>query len=264
VTSLEHRTVCSTCCGALGSSGLGRAHALLLSLLLAPACAPGPGAPTTDAKVLGDVHTGQYHLGPVDFAETEWHNACAPEGGYGASLRDATGLGGEYLVGVSSERAAGGAVCDACVRITTATGRAIVARVVTYGTSNAAGDVDVSPSVFEALHSGEYPRAMSWQLAVCPPTGPLRYEFQTEANEWWTSLWIRNPRVPLTKVEVKSRNHASFVELRRGTDGTLTDASGFGAGAFELRLTAHDGQTLVDALPSFSPGEIAVSAQQFH
>ena len=72
------------------------------------------------------------------------------------------------------------------------------------------------------------------------------YEVQTGSNEWWTSLWVRNARVPLAKVEVQSQNHASFVELTRGGDGTLTDASGFGAGQFSIRSTGVDGQVVVD------------------
>jgi hypothetical protein len=59
--------------------------------------------------VYGQPHTGMYHLGPVDFAETQWHNACAPGGGYVTSLREATGLGGEYLAGVSNLYAQGAA-----------------------------------------------------------------------------------------------------------------------------------------------------------
>ena len=117
-----------------------------------------PGPPTTDAEVLGEPHAGQYHLGPVDFAETEWHNACAPGGSqYRSSLRDATGLGGEYLAGVSNQYAQTGGVCDACILIKTATGRSIVARVVTYGVEQEAGDIDVSPSVFDSIHSRRVP-----------------------------------------------------------------------------------------------------------
>jgi expansin len=220
-------------------------------------------APTTDGTAYGENHSGQYNLGPVDFAETEWHNACAPDGGYVASLRDATGLQGEYLAGVSGTYAQNGGVCDACILIKTATSRQIVARVVTYGATNAPGDIDVSPSVYAALNTEEYPRSMTWQFAACPDTGTLRYEFQTGANVWWTSLWVRNPRVPLTKVEVKSTNHQNFIEMARGTDGTLTDASGFGDGAFTFRLTAMDGQALTDTLPGFSPGQILESTQQF-
>ena len=57
---------------------------------------------------------------------------------------------------------------------------------------------------------------------------------------------MRNARVPLSKVEVMSPNHAAFVALTRGSDGTLTDASGFGAGTFTIRLTGVDGQQVSD------------------
>ena len=223
-----------------------------------------PSEPTENSDGLyGEVHEGQYHLGPVDFSESEWHNACAPGGGYAAALRDATGLGGEYLAGVSNAYADGGGVCDACILITTATGRSIVARVVTYGATNEPGDIDVSPSVYDALNTDEYPRNMTWQFAKCPETGTLRYEFQTEANPWWTSLWVRNPRVPLVSVEVRSASHSSFFTLRRETDGTLNDDGGFGEGEFTLRLTALDGQVIDDTIPGFTGGETLESDQQF-
>jgi expansin (peptidoglycan-binding protein) len=104
------------------------------------------------------------------------------------------------------------------------------------------------------LDSGEYPRAMTWQLAKCPDTGPMMYEFQTGSNPWWTSLWVRNARVPLTKIEVKSPNHAAWTELTRGSDGTLTDSSGFGMGSFSIRSTGIDGQQVVDTFAWPSAG----------
>lgn len=223
-----------------------------------------PGPPTSDADVLGEPHAGQYHLGPVDFAETEWHNACAPGGGkYRSALQDATGLGGEYLAGVSNEYMQGGAVCDACILIKTATGRSIVARVVTYGVTAEPGDIDVSPNVFAELDTGEYPRSMTWEFAKCPDTGPLMYEFQTEANPYWTSLWVRNPRVPLTRVEVQSANHAAFFEMRRAPDGTVNDDGGFGTGGFTLRMTGMDDQVVTETFPSFSAGELVTGDAQF-
>jgi expansin (peptidoglycan-binding protein) len=87
---------------------------------------------------------------------------------------------------------------------------------------------------------------MTWQLARCPDTGAVMYEFQTGSSEYWTSLWVRDARVPLTSVEVKSPSHASFAPLTRGSDGTLTDNAGFGKGPFTLRLTGIDGQTYTD------------------
>lgn len=225
---------------------------------------PVLGPPTTSSsEQYGDIHEGQYHLGPVDFSESEWHNACAPEGGYRDALRLPTGLGGEYLAGVSNAYMDGGAVCDACIFIETGAGRSLVARVVTYGVTNEPGDIDVSPSAYDFLNTDEYPRTMQWQFTKCPLVGPLFYEFQTGANVWWTSLWVRNPRVPVTKVEVKSANHADYFELRRETDGTLNDDGGFGEGAFTFRITGMDGQVIEDTLSSFEAGELVASSEQF-
>jgi hypothetical protein len=215
------------------------------------------------AATLGEPHEGQYHLGPVDFAETEWHNACAPAGGYRNALRADVGLGGEYIAGVSNEFSQSGGICDACILIETETGHSIVARLVTYGVEQAPGDIDVSPSVYEAINEDEYPRTMTWSFARCPDAGNIQYEFQTEANIWWTSLWVRNPRVPIESVEVRKAGSDSFIELDRGTDGTLTDATGFGEGAFTLRITAIDGQVLEDDLDGFEPGALVDSGLQF-
>jgi hypothetical protein len=203
---------------------------------------------------------GQYHLGPVDFAETQWTNACSP---YPASLLSVTGLGGEFLAGVSHTYSGAGSVCDACVRITTATGRTQVARIVTYGDTPHPSNLDVSPSVYLNLHAGEYPRSMSWEFTPCPTTSPVYYQFQAASSIWWTSFWVRNPKVPITRVEVQSARHASFFELRRETDGTLNDDGGFGSGPFTLRITGMDGQVLTETLPGFSGGQLITGGVQF-
>ena len=152
------------------------------------------GAPVTVGDPVGPDHTGQYHLGPVDFAETEWHNACAP---YPANIRAITG---NMIAGVSNTVAEPGSLCDACIEVTTATGRTEVLRAVTYGESGSDGDLDVSPEAYEALNMDEFPRTMTWHLVACDNAEPLYLQFQTEANVWWTSLWVRNARVPLAKV----------------------------------------------------------------
>lgn len=224
--------------------------------------------PTTSGASLGDTHQGVYHLGPVDFDETQWHNACAPTTKYRSELRESVGLGGEYLAGVSNAFNLGGGVCDACILIETAKGKSIVARVVTYGVEHEDGDIDVSPSVFDELYQNEDPRSQSWHFTPCPDEGGLKYEFQTGSNPYWTSLWVRNPRLPIVKAEVKTAGSKDFVELMRGGDGTLTDAAGFGEGAFSFRLTAMSddgtsGAVITDDLPGFKPGELVDSDQQF-
>jgi len=125
----------------------------------------------------------------------------------------------------------------------------------------------VSPAVCTALAGtadcNVWPRMMTWQFTKCTGTGSVQYQFQTAANIWWTSLWVRNQKVALAKVEVKSQNHPTFTALSWGTDGTLTDAQGFGAGPFSIRLTATDGQQLTDTFPSFNAGDLLTSTGQF-
>lgn len=208
----------------------------------------------------GDTFVGEYHLGPVDWEETVWHNACAP---YDPAI---IAREGEILAGLQTGHLDGGRLCDACVLITGDDGTQINARVVTYGDTDP-NDIDLSPAACAAL-SGDvgcdvWPRDMSWQFARCPATGNIAYQFQTGANIWWTSFWVRNARLPLASVEVRSENHPSFVPLDWGSDGTVTDASGFGEGEFSIRLTAVDGQTIIDTFPGFEPGGLYESTGQF-
>jgi len=209
---------------------------------------------------LGTSYAGQYNLGPVDWQETQWHNACAP---YPASVQAEEGT---LLAGLNTQHIDGGRLCDACVRIQAANGKSVIARVVTYGITGP-NDIDVSAEVCAALAGtadcNVFPRNMTWQLAECPMSGPIQYEFQTQANVYWTSFWVRNERMPLSKVEVKSQNHTSWTALSWGTDGTLTDSSGFGSGPFSVRLTATDGQQITDTFPSFNAGDLLTSSGQF-
>ena len=193
---------------------------------------------------------GEYHLGPVDYTESVWHNACAPGTKYDPKVQAVEGV---LLAGLWNGVPNVAGYCDACIWMVTDEGKSAMLRVVTYGDTTP-NSVDVSPQAYGVLDSGEYPRHMTWQFAKCPDTGPMLYEFQTGANEWWTSLWVRNARVPLVKVEVKSANHSSWVELQRGGDGTLTDNGGFGAGPFSIRSTGVDGQEVIQDFPWPSGG----------
>lgn len=189
-----------------------------------------------------DGENDQYNLGPVDWDETQWHNGCAPPEKYSPSIRAAEG---QLLAGLWDGVPNVVDYCDACIKVTTARGRSAVLRVVTYGETTR-NSIDVSPQAYDLLNDGEYPRKMTWEVTKCPDAGNVVYEFRNGSTEWWTSFWVRVVRWPITKVEVKSKNHPDFVELPRGDDGALTDESGFGVGSFTIRSTALDGHQIVD------------------
>lgn len=211
-----------------------------------------------DGGVYGDIFTGgQFHLGPVDWQESKFTNSCGP---YPKLIEQ---IEGNYLAGLELDHNGNGQLCDACVKIETEKGKSLIVRVVTTGKTSK-NSIDLSPEAYNLLNSGEYPRLMQWYITKCPDNGKnIFYQFQTEANPWWTSLWVRNIRLPLLKVEVKSTKHTDWFQLVRGNDGTYTDKNGFGAGAFTLRITAIDGQVIEDSYSSFSKGDLLTSSQQF-
>jgi expansin (peptidoglycan-binding protein) len=200
----------------------------------------GDGGLVTYGKAYTD---GVYNLGPVDYAETQFHNACAPSSGYDSRVQ---AVEGNLLAGLWNGIPNTDSYCDACIWVVTDKGKSAMLRVATYGDTTT-DSIDTSPQAFSILNVNEYPRGMTWQFAKCPNTGAMMYEFQTGSSEYWTSLWVRNARVPLSKIEVESANHASWTALARGAgDGTATDASGFGVGKFTIRSTGVDGQQVVD------------------
>jgi expansin (peptidoglycan-binding protein) len=194
---------------------------------------------------------GQYNLGPVDWSESQYHNACAPSGMGGPTkyISQVSSVEGTLLAGLWGGIANTDSFCDSCIWVTTPKGKSAMLRVVTYGTTSM-NSIDVSQTAFDILNVGEYPRPMTWVSAKCPDTGAMLYEFKHGANEYWTSLWVRNARVPLQKVEVESPNHKTWFALSRVPggqgDGSLTDGNGFGQGSFTIRSTGVDGQTVTD------------------
>ena len=93
------------------------AAAVALSIL---GCSSDPSAPTASATSVAYEETftgGEFHLGPVDWDETEWHNACAPATKYASSVRAAEGT---LLAGLWGGLPNVAGYCDACIRVETA------------------------------------------------------------------------------------------------------------------------------------------------
>lgn len=226
--------------------------------------------PLADGPVtpLGEMHQGSFWLGPVDYAETEWHNACAPSVKYPRAIAESYG---DYIMGVANEvslnglQASSGQLCDTCVRLE-ANGRSVIAHVVTYGQETGPDDIDVSPEIDAALNA-EAGREASWQFVTCPTTEPIQYTFDGRQwdNTWFFRVWVRNSRVPVEKLEYRVGS-GDWSTAEWQSDGAWQAASQDFAGGFALRVTAIDGQTLSDELPgldTFDPDRGITSQSNF-
>lgn len=186
---------------------------------------------------------GVFHLGPVDWEESQWHNACASEHKYPTRVRSAEGkLLAALWDGIPNLTNS----CDTCISVQTARGKSAVLRVVSWGQTTK-NSIDVSPDAWTILNSGEDPRSMTWQFTKCPDTGNIMYEFKPGTHEWWSAFWVRNARLPIKSVEVKGAGH-DFGGTTLDGDGSRVDAAGgFGKGAFTIRVTSVDGQVITDS-----------------
>jgi expansin (peptidoglycan-binding protein) len=226
----------------------------------------GSANPVTMGNVFGPVHTGSYNNGPVDYSESVYHNACAPKEKYAPQIQ---ALYGPYLGGVDNSLAGDGSLCDACALLTTRLGKSVLVHLVTYGVSKAPGDMDLSPAAYDAVYQSDpmgtpsIPRPMTWQLARCPDAGNIYLQFQTLANPYWTSFWVRNGALPIAQVESKAQGASAFEKLDRSSDGPFTDANGVGSSSFDLRITASDGQVVTQTRSAFVAGAIVATSVQF-
>lgn len=199
---------------------------------------------------------GMFHLGPVDWSESEWTNAFGP---YPKKIQQVEGT---YLGGLELSHTQGGELCDACIQVNTNKGKSLILRIVTYGYTSK-NSIDVSPEAYKILNSGEWPRNMSWYVTKCPDNGEnIYYQLHEDAHVYWISLWIRNIRIPLKNVVVISSKYPNGLQLKRKRDGTYS-ASGSFNGSFKIRATAIDGQVITDNITSLQPGSIIKSSAQF-
>jgi hypothetical protein len=192
--------------------------------------------------------------GPVDFAESEYHNACGLEDGskYPAIIQN---LYGNYLIGLDGENIANvESHCDNCAQLT-ANGKTIIAHIVTYGIENGVNAIDLSPEAQSALGLSSSKWTGTWQFCSCPANGsPIYYNFDSRQwspqNFWYMRIWTRNQRIPVTKLETKIGS-GSWVAASQESDGAWQTQSGvdFSKG-FQVRVTAVDNQQLVDTIPA--------------
>ncbi len=190
-------------------------------------------------------------LGPVDYAESQWHNACGLEDGtkYPTAIQN---LYGNYIIGLD-----GGNIpnveshCDNCAQLT-ANGKTIIAHIVTYGVENGVDAIDLSPEARSALGLSDSNWTGTWQFCSCPTNGTsIYYEFDSRQwnpqNFWYMRIWTRNQHLPVTLLETKIGS-AAWVAASQQSDGAWQAPSADFSSGFQVRVTAVDNQQLVDTI----------------
>jgi expansin (peptidoglycan-binding protein) len=156
----------------------------------------------------------------------------------------------------------GSALCGACADVQGPLASLRI-RVVDLCPECPSGNLDFSESAFAKIakvSAGRVP--ITWSLVACDVSGPVQYRYKDGSNQWWTAVQVLNHRLPVTTLEWSS-DGSSWNPTERASYNYFLAASGFGPNPVRVRITAMDGQTLVDSLPSVQAGLVTTGQAQF-
>jgi expansin (peptidoglycan-binding protein) len=154
------------------------------------------------------------------------------------------------------------AMCGACAEVEGPQGTVRV-RIVDSCPECPAGHLDLSKEAFAKISPVEAGRVTTrWRLVTCAVQGPVRYRIKEGSSEWWTAIQVRNHLLPIQKLEWM-KNGAWTNAPRETTFNYFVASSGMGKGPVQIRITATDGQQLVDTLPAIEANQIFNGAKQF-
>jgi expansin (peptidoglycan-binding protein) len=215
-----------------------------LVLLIAACGSHGTTTTTADAPV---------HVAGDDGGDDDSCSAIpAAESGDG-TYYDADGTGNcsfdastDYMVAAMNAPDYGTAQwCGACLAVTGPMGNTITVRVVDQCPGCSHGDLDLSETAFGMLAPTSAGRiSITWHEVPCDVTGPVGYNFQMGASQYYVAIQIRNSLYPVQTLEAKQGS--AYTMLAKQTYNYYVASDGLGVGPFDLRVTDERGQVIED------------------
>jgi expansin (peptidoglycan-binding protein) len=209
------------------------------------------------ASATGGAQTTRVTLGAQRSGEGTYYAAT----GEGACMFDASPNDLD-IAALNASDWTGSALCGACADVQGPKGTLRI-RIVDLCPECPSGNLDFSQQAFAKIaeiSAGRVP--ITWSLVACDLSGPVQYRYKDGSNPWWTAVQVLNHRLPITTLEW-SPDGNSWSSTERTTYNYFLATSGFGPNPVRVRITAVDGQTLVDSLPAVEPGQVATGQSQF-
>jgi len=137
--------------------------------------------------------------------------------------------------------------CGACADVAGPNGSVRVT-IVDQCPECASGDLDLSQQAFAQIADVSAGRVhIDWHFVACDISGPVAYRFKDGTNQWWAAILVENSTLPVVSLEWSS-DGSSWHNVTTREWNYFVEDSGIGAGPVYLRLTAVDGQQLVDQI----------------
>jgi expansin (peptidoglycan-binding protein) len=152
--------------------------------------------------------------------------------------------------------------CGACLAVSGPMGNTITVRVVDQCPGCSHGDLDLSETAFGMLSPLSAGRiSITWHEVPCEVTGPIAYNFQSGASQFYAAIQIRNSRYPVAMIEAKQGS--TYTALAKQTYNYYVSSSGLGVGPYDLRVTDERGQVLEDSSIPLGNGTTETGSGQF-
>jgi expansin (peptidoglycan-binding protein) len=217
-----------------------------------PAATPPPAAPPAPAPAVEAPRPAAVeHTGEAVFYDSKGSGACSL-----TFTRDAAVLSAPNVVYDKI------AACGQCLEITGPGGTAVV-QVVDRCNSCADDLLVINKPAFDkiagtASHGRE---KIKWKQVPCAVQGTLELVIKKTSSAYWTAIQVRNHRLPVKSVSLKKGD--AWIDMTRSNDNYFVAEKGVGAGAFTLRITANDGQSIEQTIDKWKDGQTYPGAAQF-
>jgi len=153
-------------------------------------------------------------------------------------------------------------VCGTCVDVTGPKGTVTV-RIVDLCPGCKSGDLDLSEQAFTMIADKAAGRVkISWVAVACGVSGPLGLHFKEGSNAYWMAVQVLNSRLPIKNIELQQGSN--WVGLAgQSYNYYVADSPDPGPGPYTFRITASDGQQVVESGIPFKVGQTVTGTQQF-
>jgi expansin len=240
---------------------------LLQLLLLCLGCRSGNAGADSDPNDDSDPQGGTLTLEDPLYAEStvtvaewiteEWYTCETEESACGLPCES-----NDMWVAINETDFRNSRTCSACMEVSAAGISIIVEVIENCGGACIEGEIELSRTAFDVLGNLDDGRLdVSWKLVPCDRPGPISIAYEVDSDEWWAGIQVRNPALPVDYLEIRYAEDWERLEM----DGWnhFPVSGDLGTGPFDLRITAIDGQQIVEEAVPYVPGETVSGTKQF-
>ncbi len=195
----------------------------------------------------------------AEWITSEWY-ACEDE-------LSACGLpcpADDLWVAINSTDFRDSATCSACMHVIGPLGEVTVEVIENCGSACVDGEIELSQGAFAQIGDlAEGHAEVQWKLVPCERSGPIRFSYEADSNEWWAGIQIRNPALPVASLAIRYSDEDGWVELSMDGWNHFPVSADLGSGPFDFIVTAIDGQQLHEDGIDYAPGGEVPGTGQF-